>query len=330
MANVMNKMMGLGALNIALNELLATDEKVLCIGEDIGDAGGCWKYFSGLKAKFGTNRILQMPIAEAGYTQVANGLAYGGYRPIVEYMFADFATLAADGIINVAAKARYNSAGALNLPITFLFPQGTGQAGCQHSQTVEAWFANIPGLKLVAPTTPNDMRYFLKAAVRDDDPVCFFFSRPCAMGAVTEDIDLDDQQIPALTNAAKIVKEGKDLTIVAWHLSLLKTLKVVGDIEKETGKTIEVIDPRVLVPFDKETVFASVKKTGKVIIANDECERGSFSSHIATWIAEECLTDLKAPIKRIGAYNTCIPFGAVEEYSLPTEDDIKAAIMSLI
>ena len=330
MANVLKDQMGLAALNVALNELMATDEKVLCVGEDIGDAGGCWKYFAGLKAKFGTDRVLQTPIAEAGYTQVANGLAYGGYRPIVEYMFADFATLAADGIINVAAKARYNSAGALNLPITFLFPQGTGQAGCQHSQTVEAWFANVPGLKLVAPTSPEDMRKFLKAAVRDDDPVLFFFSRPCAMGGMNGDIDLDDQEIPALTNAAKVIKEGADLTVVGWHLSLVKALKVIPEIEAETGKTIEVIDPRVLAPFDKETVEKSVKKTGKLLICNDECERGSFSSHIAAWVAEDCLTDLKAPIKRVGAYNTCIPFGAVEAYSLPQEEDIKAAIMSLL
>ncbi len=325
----MKKMMGVGALNLALNELMADDPKVICVGEDIGDMGGTWTYFRGLKATYGTNRVMQTPISESGYTGVSVGLAYGGYRPVVEYMFADFATLASDGIVNVAAKARYNSAGALSLPITFVFPQGVGQAGCQHSQTVEGWFANIPGLKLVAPTTPADLRYFLKAAVLDDDPVCFFFSRPCAM-SIQEEVDEDDKSVPSLTNAAKIVKEGTDLTVIAWHSSLLKSIKVVEEVEKETGKSIEIIDPRVLCPFDKEKVFESVRKTGKVVIANEECERGSFSSHISAWIAENCLKDLKMPVKRVGSYNTCIPFGQVEQFALPQEEDIKAAIMSLL
>ncbi len=325
----MAKMMGVGALNLALNELMQADPKVLCVGEDIGTMGGCWTYFRGLKDKFGSERVISTPISESGYTGVSVGLAYGGYRPIVEYMFADFATLASDGIINVAAKARYNSAGALSLPITFVFPEGVGQAGCQHCQTVEGWFANVPGIKIVAPTTPADLRSFLKAAVLDDDPVCFFFSRPCAM-SIQEEVDTSDQTVPTLTNAAKIVKEGSDLTLIAWHSSLLKSIKVAAEIEKETGKSIEIIDPRVLCPFDKEKVFASVRKTGKVVIANEEVERGSFSSHISAWIAENCLTDLKAPVKRVGSYNTCIPFGAVEQFALPQEEDIRKAILSVL
>lgn len=325
----MGTMMGVGALNLALKELMKADPKVVCIGEDIGAMGGIWTYFKGLLGEFGPDRVIQTPICEAGYTGVATGFAYGGYRPVVEYMFADFATLASDGIINTAAKARYNSAGTLSLPCTFIFPEGAGKSGCQHSQTVQGWFANIPGLKLVAPTTPADLRYFLKASVMDDDPVCFFFSRPCAM-SITEDVDTEDQSIPSLTNAAKIVKEGTDLTVIAWHTCLLYTIEVVKEIEAETGKSIEIIDPRVLCPFDTEKVFASVRKTGKALICNEACERGSFGSHISAWIAENCLSDLKAPVKRVGAYNSCIPFGAVEQFALPQKEDIKAAILSLL
>lgn len=325
----MSEMMGVVALNLALKELMSADSKVICMGEDIGPHGGCWSYFGGLYDAFGPDRVIQTPICEAGYTGVANGLAYGGYRPIVEYMFADFATLASDSIINTAAKARYNSAGTLSLPITFVFPEGAGQAGCQHSQVVQGWFANIPGLKLVAPTTPADLRYFLKAAVMDDDPVCFFFSRPCAM-SITEEVNADDQTIPSLTNAAKIVKEGSDLTVIAWHTSLLNAIAVAKEVEAETGKSIEIIDPRVLCPFDTEKVFASVRKTGKVLICNEACEHGSFSSHISAWIAENCLSDLKAPVARVGAPNSFIPFGAVEQYALPQKEDIKAAMLKML
>lgn len=326
----MEAMMGLNALNLALHELMAADDKVVCLGEDIGAKGGCWGYFGGLFGKYGRDRVIQTPICENGYTGFANGIAYGGYRPIVEYMFADFATLAFDGIVNMAAKARYNSNGALSLPITYIMPEGGGgQSGSQHSQSVEAWFANVPGLKLVAPTTPADLRYFLKASVLDDDPVVFFFSRTAAM-SIKEDVDAADQSVPKLTNAAKIVKEGADLTIVAWHRTLLFAQEAVKQAEAETGKTIEIIDPRVLCPFDTEAVYKSVKKTGKLLIAHEAPERGGFGQVISSWVAENCLSDLKAPIVRVGAPNTCIPFGAVEEYAYPQVDDVKNGIMKLL
>ena len=321
--------MGVQSLNLALHELMAADDKVVCIGEDIGPMGGCWTYFTGLQAQYGRDRVINTPISEAGYTAFGIGMAYGGYRPVVEYMFADFATLASDGIINTAAKARYNSNGTLNLPITFMFPEGAGQAGCQHSQVVQGWFANIPGLKLVAPTTPSDLRYYLKAAVMDDDPVCFFLSRPCAM-SIKEDIDDEDLSIPTLTNAAKIVKEGKDLTVLAWHTCLLHTLSVVEEVEKETGASIEVIDPRVLLPLDTDKLYASVKKTGKLLIANEAVERGSIAQNISAIVAENCLADLKAPVKRIGAPNSFIPFGRVEQYTIPQPEEIKAGMIELL
>lgn len=326
----MAELSGLAALNVALNEVMAADDKVICLGEDIGKAGGCWGYFTGLVDQFGEDRIIETPISELGYSGVANGLAYGGYRTVVEYMFADFGTLGADPIINIAAKARYNSYGALNLPITFIFPEGGGgQNGCQHSQSVEGWFAGVPGLKLVAPTSPADLRAYLKAAIMDDDPVLFFFARMNAFG-ITGEVDLEDQSIPSLKNAAKVVKEGNDLTVIAWHRPLVAAQQAAAEVEAETGKTIEIIDPRVLCPFDHEKVNASVKKTGKVIISNEAPERGGFANLISGWIGEQCLDYLKAPVKRVCGYNTCIPFGTVEEYAFPQKEDLKAAMLEML
>jgi pyruvate/2-oxoglutarate/acetoin dehydrogenase E1 component len=238
--------------------------------------------------------------------------------------------LAFDPIVNQAAKARYNSNGNCNLAITYILPEGGGgQSGSQHSQSVEAWFANVPGLKIVAPTTPADLRAFLKASVMDDDPVVFIFSRTCAMGS-REDVDTEDPSIPSLKNAAKIVKEGADLTVIAWHRPLTYAIAAAAEAEAETGKTIEIIDPRVLNPFDLETVIKSVKKTKKALVAHEAPERGGFGTLISAWIAENCLAELKAPVKRIGGYNTCIPFGRVEEYAFPQADDLKAGMLALL
>lgn len=323
------RMTGTQAMNLALNELMEADSKIICLGEDIGKKGGAWGYFSGLFDKFGRDRVIQTPICENGYSGIANGMAYGGFRPICEYMYADFATLAFDEIVNVAAKARYSSNGTLSLPITFMMPGGGGKGGSNHSQSVEAWFANVPGLKLVAPTTPADLRRFLKAAVLDDDPVVFLFARLAAM-SYKEEVDETDLSIPSLVNAAKIIKEGSDLTVISWHRPLLKVLKVVEEIEKETGKSIEIIDPRVLMPFDSEKVFQSVKKTGKLLVVHEAPERGGFGTLISAWVAENCLGDLKAPVARVGGYNTCTPFGACEEYAFPQVEEIRAGILRML
>jgi pyruvate dehydrogenase E1 component beta subunit len=321
---------GLGALNIALKESMARDEKVVCIGEDIGPAGGCWGYFGGLYQQYGRSRVIQTPICEYGYTGFSNGIAYGGYRPVVEFMFADFSALAFDAIVNQAAKARYNSNGNLNLATTYILPEGGGgQSGSQHSQSVEAWFANIPGLKIVVPTMPSDLRTYLKAAIMDDDPVVFVFSRACAMGT-KEDVDIDDQDIPSLKGAAKVVKEGADLTLIAWHRPLKYAVEAAAAVEAETGKSVEIIDPRVLCPFDIEAVKKSAMKTGKVLVAHEAPERGGFGMLISAMVSEACFGALKAPVRRIGGYNTCVPFGRVEEYAFPQKDDIENTIREML
>jgi pyruvate dehydrogenase E1 component beta subunit len=208
------------AFNLAMVEEFTKDEKVIAIGEDIGPKGGCWGTFGGLYGAFGDKRVLEMPIAEAGYSYFAIGAALAGYKPIVELMFADFAGITFEAIANVAAKMRYNAGGKLSLPITFVLPQGGGgKSGCHHSQSVEGWFQNVPGLKLVAPTTPADIRAFYRASIEDPDPVVFFFQR--ALLGLSEEVPDTLDKLPSLKNAGKIVKEGADLTIVAYHRALI-------------------------------------------------------------------------------------------------------------
>jgi pyruvate dehydrogenase E1 component beta subunit len=310
-------------------EEMKADEKVICIGEDIGKRGGCWFTFTGLQATFGENRVLEMPIAETAYSYFAVGAALEGYRPIVEYMFADFATLAYEAIVDMAAKIRYNSGGVTSCPVTFVLPHGGGgRSGCHHQQSVEAWFTNIPGLKIVAPTTPADVRAFYRASIRDDDPTLFLFQR--ALLGYSEEVPDTLSAVPSLKNAGKIVKEGKDLTVVAYHRALINAIAAAKEVEAETGKSIEIIDPRVLIPFDKELVFKSVKKTGRLFVSHEAPERGGFSAQIVSWVSENCHSSLKAAPVRVCGANGIIPFGELEDFLYPSKADIKAGILKAL
>lgn len=325
----MSEMSVMKALNLAMFEEMATDEKVICIGEDLGKQGGCWGTFTGLQEKFGKNRVLEFPILEAGYTLFSVGAALGGYRPIVEFMFADFATLGFEGIVDIAAKIRFNSGGVDSRPVTFVLPQGGGgKSGAHHSQSVEAWFANVPGLKIVAPTTPADVRAYYRAAIRDDDPTLFIYQR-ATMG-LTEEVPDELDEVPSLQKAGKVVKTGADLTVVAYHRALVNVMAAAAQVEAETGKTIEIIDPRVLIPFDKEIVFDSVKKTGRLMVAHEAPERGGFGAQIVSWVVENCMNELKAAPVRVSGVNSIIPFGDLEKYLYPSVEDIKAGILKAL
>ena len=311
----MAKLSSLKAINVALHEEFKHDETVICIGL-AAQTGGAWGYFAGLTDAYGKDRMLDMPLAETMYTTFAIGAAMGGFRPVVEIMFCDFATYAAEGIMNIAAKQRYNSGGILSCPVTYLMPSGRGKSGCTHTQNTEAWFSNVPGLKIVAPTFPADVKAFLKASIRDDDPVLFFFDRNL-FGAAGE--IPDDLEVPTLKDATRVIKEGKDITVVGYHSALIKCMEAIEEFEKETGKSVEVIDPIVLLPLATDKIFESVKKTGKVLLVTEAMERGSIMQQLSATIAENCLTDLKAPVKRLGAYNGISPFGVSgEKYLYPT------------
>ena len=333
----MSEMILLRAHAQALYEEMARDDKVICIGEDIGPYGGIWKTFSGLQQMYGDGqnviggRVLQMPMEEAGYSLFACGAAMMGYRPVVEIMYADFSTLAFEAIVDVAAKFRYNAQGKNSLPITFILPQGVGAgSGAHHSQSVESWYANVPGLKIVAPSTPTDVRAFLRASIEDDDPVLFIWHRGLMMvGEEVPDVMTDDE-VPALTNAAKVVKEGADLTVVAYQRSLVVAQMAAAEVEKQTGKTIEIIDPRVLIPFDKEAMFKSLKKTGRLLVAHDAPERGGFGAQIITWAVQEMGTELKGNPVSVCGKNIVIPFNKLEDYVVPNVEEMAAGMVKAL
>ncbi len=325
----MSKISGLKAFNTALFEEMEADEKVICIGEDIGKQGGCWGNFTGLQDKFGDDRVLEFPIMEECYSFFACGAAMMNYRPVVEYMFADFAGLAHNAIVDIASKYRFFSGGKASAPITFILPQGGGgRSGAHHSQSVEGWFSNIPGLKIVAPTTPSDIRAFLRASIRENDPVMFAYQR-ATMGMKEEVPDHLDE-LPSLEHAGKVVREGKDLTVIAYHRPLVHALSVVEEVEKETGKSIEIIDPRVLIPFDKELMYQSIRKTGRLLVAHEAVERGGFGAQIVSWAMEECAKDMKANPVRVASPNLVIPFGGLEDYIYPSKDDLKEGMLKAL
>lgn len=322
----MAKISTLKAINEACFAEFERDPKVITVGEAVGKKGGAWGYFTGLTAKYGQDRTLDMPIAESAFSAFAVAAAMRGWRPIVEFMFADFVTVGAEQIINTAAKARYNSAGVNSVPMVFLLPHGGGQSGSQHSQSVEQWFSNVPGIKIVAPTFPADVKAYLQASIRDNDPVLFIFQR--ALLGLADEVP-EDLPVPTLAKASKVVREGKDVTVVTYQRALVNTMKAADELAAE-GITVEIIDPIVLRPFDMSKIIPSVKKTGKALIVHEAPKIGGFGMQISALIAENCLTDLKKPIVRLGGKDGVIPFGpAGEKYMYPSVEDIKAAIREL-
>ena len=295
-------------LNRAIAEAVAQemkrDERVVLIGEDIINRGGGMSTFLGVYDQF-PDRCLDMPIAESGFTHFGNGAALAGMRPIVDLMFSDFSALAFDAIVNGAAKFRFNSQGEACVPIVYVMANGgrgayTGGvgSGCNHSQCVEGWFQNIPGLKIVAPYYPSDALGLLKASIRDDDPVLFLYAEG-SLG-VREAVPEEMEPIP-LHHAAKIMREGTDLTIVAVQAMVPTALKAVEELEK-AGISAELIDPRVLIPLDLEKITASVRKTRRLLVVHEAPSRGGIGAEILSAVTQEALRDMKAA-RVLGAKN---------------------------
>ena len=324
----MAKISNLKAINLACHEEFARDPKVITIGESVGKKGGAWGYFSGLEAAYGENRSLDMPIAETAFCAFACGATFAGYRPIVEFMFADFVTIGLENIMNMAPKQRYNSAGKNSCPVTYLLPHGGGVSGCQHSQSVEAWMSNIPGVKIVAPTFPGDVKKYLQASIRDDDPVVFIFQR--ALFGLAEEVP-DNLPVPAtLLNASNYVQRGTDVTIIAYHRALINCIQAAKELEEEEGITCEIVDPVVLRPLDTSKMFESVRRTGKAIIVHEAYKIGGFGMQISALVAENCLNYLEKPIVRLGGKEQPIAFGSAgEKYMYPSVAEIKAEIRAL-
>ena len=314
------------AIREAMCEEMRKDSSVFLMGEDVGTFGGVWGVSAGMLEEFGEERIRDTPISENGFIGAGLGAAMVGMRPIVEIMFADFLMCAGDQIVNQIAKARFMSGGKAQVPLTIRVMTGApGSSAAQHSQSAESWFMNVPGLKIAVPSTPADAKGLLKSAIRGEDPVMFFEHKMLYgdKGPVPEE---DDFVIPF--GEARIAREGSDVTIIAISEMVKKSLQAADQLAQE-GISCEVIDPRTLVPLDKDTIIQSVAKTSRAVIAYEAHKRAGPGAEIAAMLAEEAIEYLDGPIYRIGAKNVPIPYSPILENDvLPNVEDIVNAVKS--
>lgn len=318
------------AVNEAMREEMRRDSRVFLIGEDVayGYGGGIFGTSRGLVQEFGEDRVIETPICESTIAGAAVGAALIGMRPISEIMFADFLTLASDHIVNSAAKMQYSYQGEIPLPIVFRIPFGAGRgAGAHHSQSLEAWVMHVPGLKVVMPSTPFDAKGLLKSSIRDENPVVFFehkFLYRSLKGPVPE----GGYTIPL--GLAEVKRKGRDLTLIATGMMVQRSL-LAGEVLAKEGIEAEVLDPRTLLPLDKQTILASVKKTGRALIVHEACLTGGPGGEIAALLADEAFEHLEAPIKRIGAPFVPIPASPILESAyLPKPEEIVEKARELV
>ena len=315
------------AIREAVIEEMDKDKSVFLIGEDIGVYGGAFRAYKGLLEKYGPERVINTPISEIGIIGAGVGAALTGQRPITEIMFIDFTTLAMDQIVNQAAKIRYMTGDSLNVPMVIRTQGGAGRGvAAQHSQSLEAWFYHIPGLKVVMPATSYDVKGLLKTAIRDDNPVVFLEHKMIYL--IKGEVPEEEYTIPF--GEADIKREGSDITIVAYSNMLFKSLEAAKELEKE-GISCEVVDPRTLVPLDIDTIIDSVKKTGRLVVVTEACKRGSIASDISAKVTEKAFDWLDAPVKIVAGLNTPIPYNSnLEQASIPHKKDIVAAAKDII
>ncbi len=302
----------------AMEEEMARDERVFVMGEDIARQGGIFGQFKGLPQKFGTDRVKDTPISETAIVGAGIGAALGGMRPVIDMHFADFMGVAMDELFNQMAKIHFMFGGQKSVPVVVRAPDGlTNQAAAQHSQSIEAWFLHIPGLKVVIPSNPADAKGLLKSAIRDDNPVIYFEHKKLfsVKGPVP------DEEVLVPIGKAAIAKPGKDITIVSYSYTMNVVMDVVSMLEKD-GIDPEVVDLRTISPIDKETILKSVAKTRKVAIAHEAVKQGGVGAEIAAIIAEEGIDYLDAPVLRFGAPFTPVPFARTLEtaYRVKAED----------
>ena len=312
------------ALNQALKEELARDQSVFLMGEEVAEYQGAYKVTRGLLEEFGPKRVIDTPITELGFAGLGVGAAMAGLRPIVEFMTFNFSILATDQIINSAAKMLYMSGGQFKIPIVFRGPGGSAyQVSSQHSQALESWYAYFPGLKVVMPSTPADAKGLLKSAIRDDDPV-IFIEQERMYGMKGEVPDDEDFTIPL--GLAEVKREGTDATIVARSLMVPTALKAAEELEKD-GVSCEVIDPRTIRPLDINAIVESVKKTNRVVIAEESHPFCGVAAEISTEINERAFDYLDAPVKRVSGVDVPMPYAKnLERLAIPDVAQIVAAV----
>ncbi len=317
------------AINEALAEEMEADERVFLLGQDILDPwGGTFRVTEGLSTRFGTERVRETPIAEAAIVGCAIGAAMVGMRPVAEIMFSDFTAGAMDQIVNQAAKLRYMTGGQVSIPLVIRTASGAGRASAaQHSQSLEALFTHIPGLKVVMPATASDAKGLLKAAIRDPDPVIVLEHKMTytTRGPVPD----GDHVIPL--GVADVKRPGRDLTLIATSRQVLRALDAAERVAIEDSFDVEVIDPRTLFPLDEATILASIRKTHRVLVVHEAAGRNGWGAEMVATIVDQAFDELDAPIVRVTAPNTPIPFApALEESVIPDVDDIVAGIRAAL
>jgi 2-oxoisovalerate dehydrogenase E1 component beta subunit len=319
----------LQAIHEGLAEEMRSDESVMVLGEDVGRAGGVFRVTQGLQEEFGVARVMDTPLAESLIVGSAIGLSVNGMRPVAEIQFADFIPPAFDQIVNEAAKFYYRSNGDWNCPITIRAPYGVVPGGAlYHSQSVEAWFCNTPGLKVVAPTFPADAKAMIKSAIRDPNPV-LFLEHKRTYRLIREEVPDEDHEVPL--GVARVRREGTNITVVAYGLMLYMALEVAEKLSDEHGIETEVVEPRTLYPLDKETILDSAKETGKVLVISEANLTGSVSGEIAAIVAREAFEWLDGPVMRLGAPD--VPAAAfahpMMERFLPSTQKLEEAMLEL-
>ncbi|HCC86566.1 MAG TPA: alpha-ketoacid dehydrogenase subunit beta [Porphyromonadaceae bacterium] len=318
------------AIIMAMSEEMRRDENVFLMGEDVGIFGGDFGTSVGMLEEFGKERVRDTPISENAISGAAIGAAMTGMRPIVDVTFMDFIVYMMDNIVNQAAKTRYMYGGKGQIPVVFRAAAGGGVgSAAQHSQSLEAWFTHIPGLKVIAPGTPADVKGLLKAAIRDNNPVIFLEYK--AQYNMKGEVPLDTDFVLPI-GKADIKKEGKDVTVVTYGRMLERVMKAAEEVKEAEGVEVEVVDLRTLSPLDKDTVIESVKKTGKVLLVNDAHKTGGFIGEVAATIAESDAFDyLDGRILRLAGEDVPVPYSqTLESAMIPSVDRIKKYILKLV
>jgi len=315
------------AVNEALAEELRRDPTVFLIGEDVAEAGHPFKVLSGLVEEFGPERVIDSPISEAGISGLGLGAAMTGMRPVVDIMFGDFLTLIMDQVANQAAKIHYMSGGTMKAPLTIRTTLGaTRRSAAQHSQSLHAWVAHVPGLKVCLPSTPADAKGLLKSAIRDDNPVVIFEDK---MMYTVKGLVPDGEHIVPI-GLADVKREGEDLTIIATSSMVQVALLAADELERD-GVSVEVVDPRTITPLDRATLVQSAQKTGRVIVMDEGHKSYGASAELAAVIAEDAFWHLDAPVMRLAAMDVPIPFSPVlEDETVPTPERVVAAALSML
>jgi len=311
------------AVRDAMSAAMRRDDDVFIMGEDIAEMGGSMGVTQGMLEEFGPERVRNTPISEMAIVGAGIGAAIAGMRPIVEIMYQDFTTLAMEQIVSQAAKHRYMSGGQIKVPLTIRTQGGAGWSpGAQHAQQLEAWFVHVPGLKVVFPSTPEDVRGLLWSSIYEDNPIIFFEHRTLygIKGEVPDEIE------PIEIGKARIHREGEDVTVIATGRLVHESLKAAAQAEKE-GISVEVFDPRTLQPLDEDALIASVKKTNRAVVAHEAVTRMGWGAEVAAIVQEQAFDYLDAPVARVGAKFAPIPFAPVmEEWVVPHSQDVLAAI----